>query len=117
MSRRSDRENVPRSEYQRRVNAMLAASYQENERGWRIPNTVLDGWDELNHAIYALRCVLIWSRLPSRNQAIKPLFNADFTINRSELHRGMDAARLESDMRSFHFHIARARQCPTATLP
>jgi hypothetical protein len=85
-----------------------------NERGWYVPHLSWEGWEEFNLAAYALRCILIWSKLPSRNQTVKPLFNADFTINRSELHRGMGAARL---VRSFHFHIDQSRHCARPALP
>jgi len=91
MSRRSDREGVLRSEYQRRVNAMLAASHVENERGWRIPNTVIEGWEALNQAMWWLRYrLLILS--PS------PYVRADV-------------------MRLIRIYLAESRSCPAPRLP
>ena len=50
MSRRQDREGVARHAYQSHVNAKLASRYVENELGWKIPNTVEEAFDAMNHA-------------------------------------------------------------------
>jgi hypothetical protein len=57
------------------------------------------GWEELNRAIYALQCVLIWSKL------------------RAHLDRGSTIARIESDLHTFHSSLARSRKCDRPALP
>lgn len=64
MSRRSDREGVQRSEFQRRRNAEVASRYRENERGWYIPEAVWEGFEALNAAIgWTRRALVLWSLL------------------------------------------------------
>lgn len=117
MSRRMDREGVHRMEPQGIKNRRFLDDprCKEDERGWVQPFTNWQGWDELNHAIYALWCVLIWRRmqLPPKG----PLIREDGTLDREQLHRGSAEARMESDLRSFRFHLAKSRLCDRPTLP
>lgn len=55
MSRRQDREGVPRCELQRRKNIECDGENHLNERGWYVPHLVWEGWDEWERACYALR--------------------------------------------------------------
>lgn len=117
MSRRMDREGVGRSETQGIQNRRFWDDPRcvEDAKGWVQPFSNWQGWDELNHAIYALRCVLIWKSilLPPSG----PLFRDDGTLDREQLNRGSTLTRIDSDMRGFHFHIARSRQCDRPALP
>lgn len=116
MSRRSDREGVGRSELQRRRNLECDPENHLNAKGWYVPHLSWEGWEELNSAIYALRCVIIWKKIA---QPLKkaPLYRKDGTLSRDELHRGSTCIRIESDMRSFHAHMNRTRQCAKPNLP
>lgn len=60
MSRRQDREGIPRHAYQAHVNAKKAACYVENERGWRIPNTVEDAFEMFALSTWWLHYRLLW---------------------------------------------------------
>lgn len=97
MSRRMDREGVLHCETQRLKNRRFWDDPRcvEDAKGWVLPFSNWQGWDELNHAIYALQCVMVWTR-PARKE---------------------DSARVESDRRSFHFHLARSRKCDRPALP
>lgn len=117
MSRRIDREGILRSEPQRIQNQRFwdDPRCHEDARGWLQPFANWQGWDELNLAAYALRCVLIWSRLPSTvdSQVIRD----DGTIDRAQFHRSTNGARIEGDLRSFRFHLERSRKCDRPALP
>ena len=97
MSRRMDREGVHRMEPQGIKNRRFwdDPRCKEDERGFVQPFTVWQGWDEFNHAAYALRCLMLWWRRP----------------------RLSSLARIESDLRSFHFHLAKSRHCDRPKLP
>ena len=60
MSRRQDREGVRRSAYQGHVNAKYRASHVENERGWRVPNTVEEGFEAINVSLWWLHYRALW---------------------------------------------------------
>lgn len=87
----------------------------EDARGWVQPFANWQGWDELNHAVHALRCVMLFKRIGQPLPA--PVFRDDGTIDRAQLHRGMSEARIESDMSGFHFHLGRSRRCDRPALP
>ena len=76
---------------------------KEDERGWVQPFANWQGWDELNHAIYALRSVMIWRRMDKQNP--------------NDPWRGSALARIESDLRTFHSALARSRKCDRPALP
>lgn len=117
MSRRMDREGLNRMDPQ----GIQNRRFWDNPRcvvdakGWVQPFANWQGWDEFNHAVYALKCVILWSGITK--PGVGPLFREDGTIDRQELHRSMDGARIESDLRSFKFHIARSRRCDRPALP
>lgn len=115
MSRRQDREGVPRHELQLRRNLSCEPESHVNERGWYVPHLAWEGWEEFNRADYALHCVLIWRRMNVPPPG--PLFREDGTLDRCQLGRGSTLARIESDLRSFHFHIAQSQQCARPALP
>lgn len=119
MSRRMDREGVHRMEPQGIKNRRFwdDPRCKEDERGWVQPFTVWQGWEEYNRAVYALWCVMLFSRLPSAAAVPGNLFTPDGKVNRTELHRGMDVARIESDLRTFKFAIARSARCDRPFLP
>lgn len=54
MSTRYQREGLSWNPYQGHVNAKLAATYVENDRGWRIPNTVEEGFEAHNMSLWWL---------------------------------------------------------------
>lgn len=87
----------------------------EDANGWVQPFANWQGWDELNRAIYALHCVMLFKRIEL--PPAKPVIRDDGRVDREQLHRGMTEARIESDMRGFHFHIARSRRCDRPTIP
>lgn len=117
MSRRMDREGIHRMTPQGIKNRRFWDDPRcvEDAKGWVQPFTNWQGWDEFNHAAYALHCILIWRNMVLPSAA--PLFRNDGTIDRQELHRSMHGARIESDLRSFHFHIVRSRQCDRPAIP
>jgi hypothetical protein len=113
-----DREGVPRSEPVRLANERHWSDprCKPNERGWIEPFSHVHGWAEFNFAAYALQCVLIWSRgaeppLPA------VIADANSGLNRGQLHQWSAKARIESDMRSFNFALARSRCCDRPRLP
>lgn len=122
--RRQDREGVPRCERQFLQNTRTWNDPRcvEDSKGWVQPFANWQGWDELNHAIYALRCVLIFTKIARQQHGERePLLTEGLDgylkVNRRELHRGMDCARIESDLRTFHFALARSRKCDRPALP
>lgn len=117
MSRRMDREGVHRSHTQSVQNRRFWEDprCKEDDHGWVQPFANWQGWQGLNHAIYALRCVLIWKRLPTA--LVGPLLRDDGSLDREQLNRGSTLARIESDMRTFHFSLRRSRQCDRPILP
>ena len=120
MSRRMDREGIPRSHTQWLQNRRLWDDPRcvEDALGWVQPFAKWQGWNEWNIARYALWRVIIWTkRIREDPMRPKPLFTPDGKLNRDELHRSMDAARIESDLRSFKFHIARSGKCDRPVLP
>ena len=112
MSRRMDREGVHRSEPQGIQNRRFWDDPRcvEDAKGWVQPFTNWQGWEELNRAIYALQCVLIW-----RRRLVRPAER--ITLSREQLHCGSTLARIESDLRTFHFCLARSRKCDRPALP
>lgn len=117
MSRRMDREGIGRSEPQRIQNRRFWDDPRcvADAKGWLQPFANWQGWDELNHAIYALHCVIIWKSISL--PAASPLLREDGTYDRAQIWRGSTLARIESDLRSFHFHISRSRKCDRPVLP
>ena len=97
MSRRMDREGIHRMEPQGIKNRRFwdDPRCKEDERGFVQPFANWQGWDEFNHAVYALQCLMIFWRRP----------------------RLADLARIESDRRSFRWHLAKSRQCDRPVLP
>lgn len=91
---------MPRCELQRRRNLACDPGAHLNPRGWYVPHLAWEGWEEFNLAVYALRCVILWRSLNRRRG--DPL---------------ADIARIDSDMRSFHHHIATSRNCAKPLLP
>jgi hypothetical protein len=112
-----DREGVHRMEPQGVQNRRFGDDPRcvEDAKGWVQPFTNWQGWEELNRAIYALRCVLIWRKL--RLPADGPLFDAQGRLSREQLDRGSTLARTESDLRTFHTSLARSRKCDRPALP
>jgi hypothetical protein len=82
-----------------------------------MPHLSWEGWDEFNLAAYALRSVILWKRINAKRVKAASIIRDDGTVDRAELHRSMDVARIESDLRSFRFRIARSRQCAHPALP
>lgn len=117
MSRRMDREDVDRMEPQGVKNRRFWDDPRcvEDAKGWVQPFANWQGWEELNRAAYALHSIITLSRLKRPSEG--PIFCDDGTINRREPHRSMDGARLESDLRSFHFHIGSSHRCDRPSLP
>lgn len=97
MSRRQDREGIPRHAYQGHVNAKMRASHVENERGWRIPNTVEEGFAALNTSLWWLHYRALW-------------FATGVLTARSNVER--DEAR-----RNARSYLDDARLCPAPRLP
>jgi hypothetical protein len=96
MSRRMDREGVHRMEPQGIKNRRLwdDPRCKEDARGFVQPFANWQGWEEYNQANYALFCLLRWRPIRIR-----------------------DMARVESDLRTFHFSLARSRKCDRPRLP
>ena len=117
MSRRMDREGVHRMEPQGIKNRRTWDDPRcvEDERGWVQPFANWQGWQELNRAAYALRCVLIFKKIALPAEA--PLMRDDGTLDRAQLHRGSTLGRIEDDLRTFHFCIAISRRCDRPVLP
>ena len=97
MSRRQDRENVPRHAYQAHVNAKMRAKYVENERGWKIPNTVEEGFAHLNSSWWWLH--------------YRALFFATGVLTPQSRYE------IEEGRRKAKFYLDDARRCPAAPLP
>lgn len=116
MSRRMDREGVERCIMNRVRNERFNADprCKPNERGWIQPFTLQQGWEEFNTAAYALRCVILFRNI---DRTTGPIFTGDGRLDRTQLHRSMNAARIESDLRTFHFSLARSRGCDRPALP
>lgn len=72
-------------------------------RGWIQPFSHYQGWSEYNTAAYALRCVMTWRRF-QRRQSNDPWPNST-------------QVRIESDLRTFHYSLARSRACDRPRLP
>ena len=66
MSRRMDREGVPRHETQRLKNERTWSDPRchEDERGWVQPFANWQGWEEYNRAVFALRRLMIFWNKP-----------------------------------------------------
>lgn len=115
-----DREGVLRMEPQGIINRRHWDDPRcvEDANGWVQPFSVVHGWEEFNIAQWALRHVLIWHRavLPSLPSP-RPLIRDDGTLDYDQLSRGSTLARIESDLRSFHFAIERTRNCDRPRLP
>jgi hypothetical protein len=58
VSRRQDREGVPRCELQFRRNMACDPERHLDPKGWYVPHLSWEGWEEFNYASYALQCVL-----------------------------------------------------------
>lgn len=116
MSRRMDREGMYRMQPQGIKNQRFwnDPRCKEDERGWVQPFTVWQGWEEFNRAAYALRCVFLFKSTLSPEG---PLYQADGSLNRDQLHRGSSLARIESDLRTFHCSLERSRRCDRPNLP
>lgn len=78
----------------------------EDTKGWVQPFANWQGWEEFNAAVYALRCVMIWRAIQKKlgGPGVDPWY-----------HSGL--ARIESDLRTFHFALARSRKCDRPALP
>lgn len=59
MSRRQDREGVPRHGLQARRNTECNPESHCNARGWYVPHLAWEGWEEFERACYALRRYMI----------------------------------------------------------
>lgn len=97
MSTRYQREGLGWNPYQGYVNAKLAATYAENDRGWRIPNTFEEGFEALNLSLWWLRYRALW-------------------FATGVLTPSSDYERTEA-LRTARWHLDRARQCPAPVLP
>lgn len=119
MSRRMDREGMYRMQPQGIINRRFwdDPRCKEDGRGWVQPFTNQQGWEEFNRAVYALRCVMLFKRIGLPRGERRPVFTADGRVDRGELHRFTDEARIESDMRTFHFSMARSAKCDRPSLP
>jgi len=96
MSRRSDREGVPRHEAQYRRNLATQAAKERagiNERGWYPPCTVWERFEELAHAAWCIRYRLLICR-----DYLTPYQRADW-------------------IRRARISLERAAQCPRPQLP
>lgn len=117
MSRRMDREGVHRMEPQGIQNRRFWDDPRcvEDAKGWLQPFANWQGWDELNRAAYALRCLLIWRSIETASRG--PVFRHDGKIDRDELHRSSARVRMENDRRSFRWHLERSSKCDRPALP
>jgi hypothetical protein len=97
MSRRQDREGVARHAYQAHVNAKLAAKYVEDDRGWKIPNTVEEAFDALNLSAWWLHYRALW-------------FATGVLTPQSKYE-------IEEARHSARSYLKRAYSCPPAPLP
>jgi len=82
--------------YQYHLNQKLAASHVENERGWRIPNTVEEGFEALNLSLWWLHYRVLW------------------------FHLGVLSSTARDREEAWHnarIYLNRARQCPRPRLP
>jgi hypothetical protein len=93
----------------------------EDAKGWVQPFANWQGWDEWNRAAYALRCVLSYARRGAHRQVVGSVFKTGpdgcLVVDRDALHRSMDAVRIESDLRTVQFALARSRRCDRPALP
>lgn len=117
MSRRMDREGMYRMQPQGIKNQRFWDDPRcvEDAKGWVRPFANWQGWEEFNRAAYALRCVLIWKTIPLPPNG--PLLREDGSLDRDQLYRGSTIARIESDLRTFKFAIARSKSCDRPMLP
>lgn len=97
MSRRQDREGIARHAYQTHINAKLAAKYVDDDRGWKIPNTVEEGFAALNLSAWWLR----YRALAFATGVLTP----------------QSGYEIEEARHSARFHLNRARICPSVPLP
>lgn len=97
MSRRYQREGLDWNPYQRHVNQKLAATHVENDRGWRIPNTVEEGFEAHNMSLWYLHYRVLWFA----TGVLKP---------------SSESERVEA-LRCARWYLDRARQCPAPVLP
>lgn len=92
----------------------------EDAKGWVQPFTNWQGWEEWNRAAYALRCVILFTKVNDKRD-LGPLLKKSpdgyLIVNRPALHQSMDGARIESDLRTFYFSLARSRKCDRPALP
>lgn len=91
MSRRMDREGVDRVEIQRRINEACAKS-PVNERGWRVPDQVFEGFHELNIV-------------------------ASYFYRLFVLKQHMSAWQRNDELQSARHHLDNARNAPAPKLP
>jgi hypothetical protein len=95
--RRQDRDGPLLKGYQYHVNQKLAATHVENERGWRIPNTVEEGFEALNLSLWWLHYRVIWFQI------------GVLTCN--------SKAERDEAWRNARWYLERSRQCPAPRLP
>lgn len=117
MSRRMDREGINRMEPQRIKNERTWGDPRcvEDANGWVHPFANWQGWSEFNQAVYALRCVMLFRSI--KHPPPGPLLTKDGKLDRDQISRGSSLARIESDLRTFNFAIARSRRCDRPALP
>lgn len=97
MSRRQDREGIPRHAYQGHVNAKFRASYVEDDKGWKIPCTVEEAFECLNFAAWWTHYRALW-------------FATGVLTPQSKYE--IDEAR-----RMVRYYLREARRCPAVPLP
>lgn len=86
-----------RSAYNYHRNQKYAATHVENERGWRIPNTVEEGFEALNLSLWWLHYRVLW-------------------FATGALTASSEYERTES-LRYARWYLDRTRQCPAPVLP
>lgn len=110
MSRRMDREGVYRMMPQGIVNKLHNDDPRcvPDANGWIQPFSALQGWDEFNHAVYALQRAMIWRSFPVR-------LNADGKIDRSaEMNR---LRTIADDLNRCRWYLKRSAGCDRPVLP
>jgi len=106
--RRCARAGVSQGDLNRIVNERFWADPRcaPDAKGWVQPFALWQGWDEWNQAAYALRCAIIWRGMQKRlgGPERDPWY-----------YSGL--ARIESDLRTVRFSLARSARCDRPALP
>lgn len=100
---------------------------KEDAKGWVQPFANWQGWDEWNQAAYALRSA-INSRAHLRKEGLstttcqplpyyRPASADEWHAARAAMYHGSTLARIESDLRTVRFSLARSMRCDRPAIP